>query len=239
MNIQSDGREKEKTEQNIPKCIGVILDGNRRWARENGLPDFEGHRRGYTTLKAFLGWARGVGVENVIVYAFSTENWHRAEEEVIGLFGLFRAVFEDILSEALHEETRLYFLGDIERLPEDIQKSITRAEDETNHFQTRRLGVALSYGGRAEILAAIKKMAPDDIGGMTEEKFSQLLYTRDFPDPDMIIRTSGEQRLSNFLPWQSVYSELFFTPTCWPAFTKEEFYTILGTFSQRKRRRGK
>jgi len=238
MNTQSDTTEKEKITTDVPECIGLILDGNRRWARENGLPGFEGHRRGYTTLKAFLGWAREAGVKNVIVYAFSTENWHRAEEEVVGLFELFHAVFEDILSEALREETRLYFLGQIERLPEDIQKNIMRAEEATSRFERRHLGIALSYGGRAEIIAAVRKMTPNDIRDMTEEKFSELLYTKNFPDPDMIIRTSGEQRLSNFLPWQSVYSELFFTPTYWPAFTKEEFGGILEEYAGRKRRKG-
>lgn len=238
MTPQSDDPEKEKTEPNVPRCIGVILDGNRRWAQEHGLPGFEGHRRGYKTLKAFLGWAKEAGVESVIVYAFSTENWHRAKEEVAGLLDLFRSVFEDILSEALREEIRLNFLGQIERLPEDIQKRIARGETRTKHFEQRRLGIALSYGGRAEIITAIKKMAPDDIRDMTEEKFSQYMYTRDFPDPDMIIRTSGEQRLSNFLPWQSVYSELFFVPTYWPAFSKEEFHALLEEYAGRKRRRG-
>lgn len=238
MNTRQDFTEKEQTEAGIPRCVGLILDGNRRWAKEHGLPSFEGHRRGYKALKAFLGWAKEAGVENIIVYAFSTENWHRTEEEVSGIFGLFRSVFEDILSEAIREEIRLYFLGEIERLPEDIQRNIARAEGATGHLQKQRLGIALSYGGRAEIIAAIKKIAPDDIHTMTEEKFSALLYTRDFPDPDMIIRTSGEQRLSNFLPWQSVYSELFFTSTYWPAFTKEEFHRLLREYALRKRRKG-
>jgi undecaprenyl diphosphate synthase len=225
--------------QKIPNCVGIIMDGNRRWAKEKGLPTLEGHRCGYQKLKHLLVWAKEAGVGHVIVYAFSTENWNRTKAEVNYLMNLCRVMVSDILRSAKKNKIRVRFLGQRERLPADIQKGINKVEQETERYDGFQFGVALSYGGRAEIVSAIKSLKPRDIQNLTEESFSRILWTRDFPDPDMVIRTSGEKRLSGFLPWQSVYSELFFTETYWPAFTRQEFYKILCEFSLRERRRGK
>ncbi|MCW9054828.1 MAG: polyprenyl diphosphate synthase [Candidatus Pacebacteria bacterium] len=232
-----------ENKKNIPKCIGIIMDGNRRWAKEQGLTSLEGHQRGYEKLKEVLGWAKDVGIENMITYAFSTENWNRSEEEVSYLLDLFRKMLTEELEELMKEDARIIFAGDISRFPEDIQTSIAEVHKKTKDKTPFTLVVALSYGGRAEILRAVNEIVMNADSGdkhvVTEEEFARHLWTKDVPDPDMIIRTGGEWRLSGFLPWQSVYSELFFPETYWPAFTKEEFDGLIAEFAQRERRRGK
>ena len=223
----------------IPTSIGIIMDGNRRFAKAKGLPTLEGHRAGYEKMREVIGWCKDSGVRNLIVYAFSTENWNRAEEEVSYLMDLFRMVIETIVEEAKKDDTRVIFLGERTRLPQDILKRMKWAEEETASFTTFTLGIALSYGGRAEIVDAIRRIPKESLETISEEEFSDLLWTKDIPDPDLIIRTSGERRLSNFLPWQSVYSELFFIDSMWPDFTREEFERILKEYEARERRRGK
>ncbi len=223
----------------IPASIGIIMDGNRRFAKAKGLPTLEGHRAGYEKMREVIGWCKDSGVRNLIVYAFSTENWNRAEEEVSYLMDLFRMVIETIVEEAKKDDTRVIFLGERTRLPQDILKRMKWAEEETASFTTFTLGIALSYGGRAEIVDAIRRIPKESLETISEEEFSDLLWTKDIPDPDLIIRTSGERRLSNFLPWQSVYSELFFIDSMWPDFTREEFERILKEYEARERRRGK
>lgn len=225
--------------QKIPHTIGIIMDGNRRWAKARGLPSVEGHRRGYEKLRAVLAWAKEAGVKEMIVYAFSVENWNRTADEVGYLMGLFREVITSMIVEANKENTRLVFLGERAMLPADIQQEIARAEEETKGGTAFCFGIALSYGGRAEILDAIHRIPALHLASITEAEFSSLLFTREFHDPDLIIRTSGEERLSGFLPWQSVYSELHFTDTLWPDLTKEEFLDILREYSTRDIRRGK
>lgn len=228
--------------QNIPACIGVIIDGNRRWAKGRGLPGPAGHNEGAKRLKEFVRWAYDAGVQYVISYAFSTENWSRTVEEVDHLMNLLRRFLKDNLKEMIKEEVRVRIIGQRERFAEDIQELFDEVEAKTKDFAKGTLVFALSYGGRAELLDAAKRLAAgkseEEIGHMTEEVFSTHLWTKDIPDPDMIIRTGGEKRLSNFLPWQSAYSELFFTDTLWPAFTKEEFHRMLDEFAHRERRRG-
>ena len=223
----------------IPASIGIIMDGNRRFAKAKGLPTLEGHRAGYEKMREVIGWCKDSGVRNLIVYAFSTENWNRAEEEVSYLMDLFRMVIDTIVEEAKKDDTRVIFLGERTRLPQDILKRMKWAEEETASFTTFTLGIALSYGGRAEIVDAIRRIPKESLETISEEEFSDLLWTKDIPDPDLIIRTSGERRLSNFLPWQSVYSELFFIDSMWPDFTREEFERILKEYEARERRRGK
>ena len=215
------------------------MDGNRRWAKDRGLPTIEGHRQGYETLKACVSWAEEAGVENIIVYAFSTENLkRRAEEEVSYLMQLIRFAVEKQLSDMLKKGVRIRFLGQWELLPEDIQKHMRSIEDKSKNNTNLTLGIALSYGGRAEVVAAIKKLPTESLQNITEENFSNYLWTSGIPDPDLIIRTGGAKRLSNFLPWQSVYSELYFTDTYWPAFSKEEFIQALDQFAGTKRNFG-
>jgi len=222
----------------IPKCVGIIMDGNRRWAKEQGLPTLEGHRAGYQKLKDFLKWNDELGVKCVMVYAFSSENWKRDPSEVSYLMDLFREALRSV--EELNDRGSFRVLGDTSRLPEDVQEMVKEVEARTAGKEGLTLALAISYGGRDEILRAVKSMVKEKISGeeVTEESFAAHLSTHGLPDPDMIIRTSGEQRLSGFLPWQSVYSEFFFPKTHWPALSKEEFLNMIETYGKRHRRFG-
>jgi len=236
----------QKEETNIPQCLGLIMDGNRRWAKAAGLPAFEGHRRGYENLMDLLAWCKEAGVRHVAVYAFSTENWRRTEDEVGYLMQLFRMVIFKEAERFKKENGRVKFVGQKDRFEKDIQESMEKMEEETKDGEYA-LYVCISYGGRAEIISAIQKLSkektPEEIAALTEEDFGKYLWTaegkEEMPEPDIIIRTGGEKRLSNFLTWQSVYSELFFTDTLWPEFSKEEFTRILEEYARRERRRGK
>jgi undecaprenyl diphosphate synthase len=221
-----------------PLSVGIIMDGNRRWAKERGLPSLEGHRRGYKKLQDVVDWCRELGVGELTVYAFSTENWNRAKDEVSYLLDLFRTGIREQFARALEKKVRLLFPGDRSRFPEDIRTMMAEAEEKTKTFTEQTLALALSYGGRAEILHALREIPQEKISTLTEEEFEQHLWTGMLKDPDLIIRTSGEKRLSGFLTWKSTYSELFFTDTYWPAFTKEEFARMLEEYGQRKRRFG-
>ena len=226
------------SENAIPTCVGIILDGNRRWAKEHGLPKLEGHRAGMEKVKEATRFVRASGVAHLVVYAFSTENWNRAEEEVGYLMDIFSNALQKELGELGKEGVRVRFVGQRERFTPELQKAMSATEEQTEKNNTFTLWVCLSYGGRAEIVAAARSLvtAGEEI---TEESLSRHLWTAGMPDPDIIIRTSGEQRLSGFLAWQSVYSELFFTDTKWPAFTEEEFKKILAEYAERERRHGK
>ncbi|MBI2047928.1 MAG: di-trans,poly-cis-decaprenylcistransferase [Parcubacteria group bacterium] len=223
-----------------PQCIGIIMDGNRRWAKSHGFSTYEGHKKGYEKLKDVVGWAKEAGTHSLIVYAFSTENWNRTKEEVSYLMDLFRTVLKDEVHVLAGEFTRVRFLGTKHRFSPDIRTMMEEVEEKTKTETKFTLGVALSYGGRAEILAAAEALCSMENSQkeITEENFSKYLWTAGMSDPDIIIRTGGERRLSNFLPWQSVYTELFFVDTLWPDFSKEEFEEILKEFSERERRRG-
>ena len=225
----------------IPQCIGIIMDGNRRWAKSKGLPTLDVHRRGYDRLKDVVRWAGEAGVKHLVIYAFSTENWKRTKEEVGYLMDLFRWVLKEEVAYFIKEEIKVAAIGDTASLPPDIQEGIRDVQEKTKQFSKLHVVLALSYGGRKEILAAARAIVAKGFSGtdVTEEDFQKNLWTHDIPDPDMVIRTGGERRLSNFLPWQSVYSELFFSDTFWPEFTKEEFQNILKEYSERERRHGK
>lgn len=227
---------------NNPRCVGFIMDGNRRWARERGLPVLEGHRRGFEKLKEVFGWAKDAGIEHIAVYAFSTENWRRTEEEVGFLMNLFRRMLSAAeISEMEKANCRLKFVGDLLRLDEDIRRGIADAERQTSSGTTA-LWIAISYGGRIEIVSAAERAvraARENNGAvLTEDGFRRMLWSADMPDMDMIVRTGGELRLSNFFSWQSAYSELFFTKTYWPDFSKEEFDSLCAEFARRERRIG-
>lgn len=226
---------------NTPKCVGIIMDGNRRWARATGKIALQGHQYGYKKLKEFLGWAKEAGVETVIAYAFSTENWRRPREEIDCLMRIFRSVLKHEINELKDSGVRLKFIGSLSRFSEDIKAGMKAAEKKTEACDKFTLAVAVSYGGRAEIVSAVKKIMADNIPAekVDEENFSNYLWTHGIPDPDLIVRTGGEIRLSNFLPWQSIYSELFFTETLWPAFEESEFKAIIEEFGKRKRNLGR
>jgi len=224
---------------NIPNCVGIILDGNRRWAKGKGLPTLEGHRIGLlTTLKQTTLFIRDLGIKNLVVYMFSTENWGRAPAEVSYLMDLFRESMNNQIKELGKEGVRIRFAGQRERFTPDLQEAMTRVEKETADNTAITLWPCMSYGGRAEIIQAAKSISKSG-KEFTEETFSENMWTAGMPDPDMIIRTSGEQRLSGFLTWQGVYSELFFTKTPWPDFSKEEFLKMLEEYNERERRNGK
>lgn len=221
-----------------PICIGMIMDGNRRWARERGLPTLAGHRQGYEKLKEVVGWCRDAGIEHLVVYALSTENWKRAQEEVSYLMDLFRMIVSEQVSALQEEGVAVHFVGDLVRFPEDLQASMTAVHTKNKAGAQRHLWIAASYGGRAELLAAVNQLLKQRMDEVDEAHFTQALWTAGMPDPDIVIRTGGEQRLSNFLPWQSTYAELFFTKTFWPAFTQGEFAGVLNAYKERERRHG-
>ncbi len=229
----------EMNEASGVTCLGIIMDGNRRWARAHDLPVLEGHTEGYKRLEETLGWAREAGITHVVAYAFSTENWQRSEEEVGYLMKLFRSILENETKKMIENRVRVRFVGDRSRFSEEVQKLMTDMETATALYYDITLHLLMSYGGRAEIVAATNALLADGAVSVTEEAFTEKLWAYPMPDTDLIIRTGGEKRLSNFLPWQSVYSEFFFIDTFWPAFTKEEFDAVLAEFAARERRRGK
>lgn len=217
------------------------MDGNRRWAKRRRKPAFFGHKKGYEKLKEVVRWTREAEIEHLVIYAFSTENWNRSKAEVGQLMKLFSFVVKNERENLKKEGIRIRFIGDIDRFSPEIRKGIAETEKVTEGGEKINLYLAVSYGGRAEILSAVKKvmMENKNPAGLSEESFSKAMWTVGMPDPDLIIRTGGEQRLSNFLPWQSVYSELYFTKTLWPDFTKKEFAGIIKNYAKRERRRGK
>ncbi|KKU58167.1 MAG: Isoprenyl transferase [Parcubacteria group bacterium GW2011_GWA2_47_12] len=222
-----------------PQCIGIIMDGNRRFARERGLSLMEGHSAGSEKLKEVMRWAREAGIKHVIVYAFSTENWSRSKSEVLYLLRLFKRILTRELAVIKRDGFRVRCVGLLSRFSLELQKIMRNAEQETAGLPGPTLALALSYGGRAEILDAANRALKNGEKNLDEKTFRKYLWTQDLPDPDLIIRTSGEKRLSGFLPWQGVYSELFFTKTYWPALSRTEFFGILKEFGDRERRMGK
>ncbi|MBI1975400.1 MAG: di-trans,poly-cis-decaprenylcistransferase [Candidatus Vogelbacteria bacterium] len=219
-----------------PKKIGIILDGNRRFAMRAGKKAFEGHKAGYLKFKEFLAWAVDEHIETVAAYAFSTENWKRIPEEVEYLLNLFRSLLERELQELVEKNVRLICAGDVRRFPDDLRELIVGAEERTKHCTKLTLYLAISYGGHAEILDACRRAVEAGKAPESEKEFLDMLWVP--MEPDLIIRTGGDERLSNFLSWQSAYSEFFFTPTLWPDFTREEFQQILGAYERRQRRFG-
>ncbi|MCC6346929.1 MAG: di-trans,poly-cis-decaprenylcistransferase [Nitrospirales bacterium] len=217
------------------------MDGNGRWAEMRGLPRFEGHKRGVERVREVIEAAMGIGVEALSLYAFSIENWMRPEEEVSVIMELLESTLQREFINFMREGIRFRIIGNRERLPGHIRGLIELAEKETEGNRTMIFQCALSYGGRDEIIRAVRKAvsqkaAPEAI---TEEYLAELLDTAGVPDPDLIIRTSGEQRLSNFLLWQSAYSEFYFTATLWPDFTREELLEAVHEYQSRSRRFGK
>ena len=214
------------------------MDGNRRWAKERGKETLVGHKAGEDTFYAVAQWVKEAGIPHAVFYAFSTENWLRNKVEVVYLQELFLAFTQRMLDEVHDWQCQIRVMGDLTTFTSELQLSIRELETASDVYSATTIWVALSYGGRAEIVAACNQAVAAGVP-VTEESFSQHLWTAGMPDPDLIIRTGGDVRLSNFLPWQSVYSELFFTDTYWPAFTKDEFTRIVGQYADRQRRRGK
>ena len=232
--------KKETKKIEIPKHVGVILDGNRRWAKERNLPTLEGHLVGYNKVKKITDWFFDRGVEIISVYAFSTENWNRSQEEVNYLMKLLERAVEEEVKEAKEKDFRLLISGRISELPGDLPDSCQRAMDETKAGSRGTLNICLNYGGRAEIVDAVKKMVKNGIEPeqVHEGMLKKYLYNSNLADPDIIVRTSGEQRLSGFLLWESAYSELMFMEKYWPDFEENDVDTIINEYNNRQRRFG-
>ncbi len=226
--------------EKIPRHVAIIMDGNGRWAISRGLPRLAGHKAGTENLRRVIRATVEFGIKYLTIYAFSTENWGRPPEEVQGLMLILQDVIDRELNELHKEGVQLRHIGRLERLEPVIQQKVLKAIELTKNNDRLVLNVAFNYGGRDEIVQAIQRMMKDGVKPeeVTDELVGQYLYTAGVPDPDLIIRTSGELRVSNFLIWQAAYSEWYITPTFWPDFDKEEYRHALETYSQRDRRYG-
>ena len=234
----------EFDKENMPKHIAIIMDGNRRWARAQGKPASFGHKEGAKTLEKIVRYANKIGLEHITVYAFSTENWKRTEEEVSALMLLLQNYLDDYSKRADSENIKVKILGDITALSPKMQKSIINCMERTKNNTGVVFNIALNYGGREDILQAVKQLAQDVNNGkiksedITQKDIEKYLYMAGEPDPDLIIRTSGEIRLSNFLTWQSVYSELLFIEKNWPDFTEQDLDEAIKIYQKRTRKFG-
>lgn len=249
-NLTSEVYEKVLMEQvlksEVPMHIGIITDGNRRYARELGMTANEGHIQGKMKLEEVLQWCMDTGVRIVTVYGFSTENFRRDRKEVEFLFHLINDSLLDLLEDKriYENKIRVKVIGEFKRLPQFLLDTIRKVEETTRGFRNFRFNIAVGYGGREEIINAMKKMYAEiqdgkfSINDVTEEKFREYLYDNSLPDPDLILRTSGEERISNFLLWQSAYSELYFSDVNWPDLKKVDFLKAIIAYQTRKRRFG-
>ncbi len=235
------------TQENMPKHVAIIMDGNRRFSKIQGnIKIIEGHKKGIATLERVLDWCVDLGIEIVTAYAFSTENFNRSPDEVKGLMKLFQENFEAIAqNKKIHQnEVQVKAVGKLELLPENVRKAIKIAEESTSSYKKRRVNIAIGYDGRLEIIDAIQKIAQKvkdgklSIESINEDMVNDNLYTAGLEDPNLIIRTSGEERLSGFLLWQSSYSELYFCDSLWPQLRKVDFLRALRSYQQRERRFG-
>ena len=230
--------------ENIPVHIAIIMDGNRRWAKSKGLPSALGHKKGAETLEKIVRYANKIGIKYITVYAFSTENWKRAEEEVKALMLLFQNYIDKYSKIADTENIKVNFLGDFSAFTEKLQKGIQDCMDNTKNNTGTFFSIAMNYGGRDEIIHAVKKIAAKVQNGeisvedISENMISDNLYTQGIPDPDLLIRTSGEIRTSNFLPWQIVYSEFLFVDKNWPDFNEDDLDSAILEYQKRTRKFG-
>ncbi len=226
----------------VPNHVGVIMDGNGRWAKARKLPRVAGHNAGMESMKKIVIAASNMGIKNLTVYAFSTENWKRSTEEVSGIFKLIVKYVKSELEELIENNVHINIIGEYDMLPKDSVEAIDKLVASTKGDDGLNFNIALNYGGRAEIVKAVNELIEAKRGPITETDISEYLYTGsryyDIPDPDLIIRTSGEERMSNFLLWQAAYSELMFTDTLWPDFTPEEFEALVERYTHRERRFG-
>jgi undecaprenyl diphosphate synthase len=227
--------------EQLPRHVAIIMDGNGRWAKARGLPRTEGHRQGTENLRRILRAAVEFGIPILTIYAFSTENWKRPRAEVQVLMSILEMVIDRELDELNRQGVQIRHIGELHGIPEALQRKILAATERTRHNNKLILNVALNYGGRDEIVHAVRQIVRDGIPAeqIDEALISRYMYTSPLPDPDLIIRTSGEMRLSNFLVWQGTYAEYYFTPTYWPDFSREELLKALIEYNHRTRRFGK
>ena len=233
-------KTNDKTTRIIPKHIGIIMDGNRTWARKKGLPTFAGHKKGYDIAMKVGEWCLDRGVNILTIYAFSTENWNRSKKEVTYLMRLLKHALSNETKSLHAKGIQIRVIGIEKGLSSEIKRAISKAENLTKKNKRGILNIALNYGGRSEITEAVKKIVKQKVKPIqiTEDLVSKNLFSSDLPDPDLIIRTSGEYRLSGFLTWQSAYSELMFIDKTWPEFTEKDVDHAIEEYSRRNRRFG-
>ena len=233
-----------KSEESIPEHIAIIMDGNRRWAKAKGLPVALGHKEGGKTVEKVVRHANKIGIKYITVYAFSTENWKRKSEEVSGLMALMQSYLDDYTKRADSDNIKVQFIGNREQLSQRMLKSMDECAERTKNNTGTVFTIAINYGGRREIIEAVKNIASDikegnlQIEDINEELISENLNTKNIPDPDLLIRTSGEIRTSNFLPWQIVYSEFIFVQKNWPDFNENDLEESIEEFKRRNRKFG-
>ena len=231
-------------QENLPQHIAIIMDGNRRWAKEKGIATKEGHKAGAENLENIAKFCNKIGVKYLTVYAFSTENWKRSKDEVSALMLLLKNYLKKFSKDANKDNIKINILGDIDNLEDGLKKDINSAIERTKNCTGLTLNIAFNYGGRAEITNAVKRIAQMvankeiDINDINEKIVGQNLYTETQPDPDLLIRPGGELRTSNFLPWQLVYSEFYFIDKYWPDFNNEDLLEAIKTFNKRNRKFG-
>jgi len=230
---------------NLPNHVAIIMDGNGRWAKKHRLSRIQGHEKGSDAVRAVVRTCREIGVSHLTLYAFSTENWQRPKNEVDALMTLLKKFLKSEQKEMQEKNIRLNVMGQIERLPQDVRRELSKVMTLTEKNNALYLHLALSYGGRAEIVRMVQallkkcKMGQIEPDAINERIIAEHLYTQGIPDPDLLIRTSGEMRISNFLLWQIAYTELYITPTLWPDFGKQEFLQIIKDYQRRERRFGR
>ncbi len=230
---------------NIPEHVAIIMDGNGRWAKKRNLPRSFGHKKGAERVEEIVEASLDLGIKVLTLYAFSTENWLRPKDEVRFLMKLLKEYIKNQIKKLIEKNVKLNFIGDISEFSDDIKEMVKLGMEKTSHCEKLILNIALNYGGRSEILNAVKQIAQNvkngliELNEIDENLFSNYLYTRGMKDPDLLIRTSGEYRISNFLLWQIAYTELYITETYWPDFDKNEFLKALEDYSKRERRFGK
>ena len=235
---------EEKKLKKIPTHVAIIMDGNGRWAKKRNMPRVKGHYEGMQTVKKITKYASKLGIKYLTLYAFSTENWARPKEEVNYLMGLPEKMFTSFMPELMENNVKVEVIGVVEKLPENTRKAVEDAIEQTKNNTGLKLIFALNYGSKDEIVTAVKRIAQGatnneyKVEEIDEQLISDNLFTKDTPDPDLLIRTSGEQRISNFLLWQIAYSEFIFTKVAWPDFVEEEFYKALLEYQSRDRRFG-
>ena len=239
-NINPAGKREDSR---VPRHIAIILDGNGRWAKKRGLPRTAGHAVGAETFRKIATYCREIGVEYLTVYAFSTENWRRPENEVSTIMKLLGNYLQEAIDTMEREHIRMKVLGDLEALSPELQEMVAKTDEISRRYEGSQVNICLNYGGRDEILHAARRYARDYAEGradenITEEGFASYLYSAGIPDPDLLIRPGGELRLSNFLLWQCAYAEFYFTDVLWPDFTPEELDRAIEAFNARNRRYG-
>ena len=240
----NQGNENSMEDVRVPRHVAIILDGNGRWAKKRNMPRNYGHSRGSKNVEVITKAAHDLGIKYLTVYAFSTENWNRPKGEVDALMRLLREYMKTCLKTAKKNNMRVRVIGDISRLDQDIIDGIRELEEASKDYDGLYFQIAVNYGGRDEMIRAVKKLASDvkdgevEVDEIDEPLFASYLDTKDIPDPDLLIRTSGEERLSNFLLWQLAYAEFYFTDVLWPDFSKEDLEEAIREYSKRNRRYG-